>query len=58
MDTTTHWKRRMLPITITNMLAEYKTPPLVLIVESAEGTLCEPSLTDLHEGNHRFSDDA
>jgi len=48
----------MLPITITNMLAEYKTPPLVLIVESAEGTLCEPSLTDLHEGNHRFSDDA
>jgi hypothetical protein len=45
-------------MTIAKVLAVYKTSPLVLVVESAEGTVYELSLTDLHGGNHRFSDDA
>lgn len=40
------------------MLAVYKTAPIVLVVESAEGTVLELSLTDLHGAGHRFSDDA
>jgi hypothetical protein len=36
----------------------YKTAPLVLVVESAEGTVCELSLADLHGAGHRWSDDA
>jgi hypothetical protein len=45
-------------MTIAKVLAVYNTSPLVLIVESAEGTVCELPLTDLHGRNHRFSDDA
>jgi hypothetical protein len=44
-------------MTITKVLAVYKTSPLVLVVESAEGTVCELSLTDLHGAGHRLSDD-
>jgi hypothetical protein len=35
-------------MTIAKVLAVYKTAPIVLVVESAEGTVCELSLTDLH----------
>ncbi len=45
-------------MTITKVLAVYKTSPLVLVVESAEGTVCELSLTDLHGAGHRLNDDA
>jgi hypothetical protein len=45
-------------MTIANVLAVYKTAPLVLVVESAEGTVCELSLADLHGAGHRWSDDA
>jgi hypothetical protein len=45
-------------MTIAKVLAVYKTSPLVLVVESAEGTVCELSLTDLHGAGHRFSDGA
>jgi hypothetical protein len=36
----------------------YKTSPIVLVVESAEGMVLELPLTDLHGANHRFSDEA
>jgi hypothetical protein len=45
-------------MTIAKVLAVYKTAPIVLVVESAEGTVCELSLTDLHGAGHRLSDDA
>jgi hypothetical protein len=45
-------------MTIAKVLAVYKTSPIVLVVESAEGIVSELSLTDLQEGAHRFSDDA
>jgi hypothetical protein len=45
-------------MTITKVLAVYKTAPLVLVVESAEGTVCDLSLMDLRGAGHRFSDDA
>jgi hypothetical protein len=45
-------------MTIANVLAVYKTAPLVLVVESAEGMVCELSLTDLHGAGHRWRDDA
>jgi hypothetical protein len=45
-------------MTITKVLAVYKTAPIMLVVESAEGTVLEPSLTDLHGAGHRLSDDA
>jgi hypothetical protein len=45
-------------MTIAKVLAVYKTAPIVLVVESAEGTVCELSLTDLRGAGHRFSDDA
>jgi hypothetical protein len=45
-------------MTIAKVLAVYKTSPIVLIVESAESTVCELSLTDLHGAGHRLSDDA
>lgn len=48
----------MRPMTIEKVLAVYKTSPIVLIVESAEGTVLELSLTDLHGAGHRLSDDA
>ena len=35
-------------MTIAKVLAVYKTAPIVLVVESAEGTVLELSLTDLH----------
>jgi hypothetical protein len=44
-------------MTIAKVLAVYKTAPVVLVVESAEGTVCELSLTDLHGAGHRLSDD-
>jgi hypothetical protein len=45
-------------MTIDKVLAVYKTSPLVLVVESAEGTVLELSLTDLHRVGHWLSDDA
>jgi hypothetical protein len=45
-------------MTIAKVLAVYKTAPIVLVVESAEGTVCELSLTDLRGAGHRLSDDA
>jgi hypothetical protein len=45
-------------MTITKVLAVYKTSPIVLVVESTEGTVCELSLTDLHGAGHRLSDGA
>jgi hypothetical protein len=45
-------------MTIAKVLAVYKTVPIVLVVESAEGTVCELSLTDLHGAGHRLTDDA
>jgi hypothetical protein len=45
-------------MTIAKVLAVYKTSPLVLVVESTEGTVLELSLTDLHGADHRFSDGA
>jgi hypothetical protein len=45
-------------MTITKVLAVYKTSPIVLVVESTEGTVCELSLTDLHAAGHRLSDGA
>jgi hypothetical protein len=45
-------------MTIAKALAVYKTCPIVLVVESAEGTVLELSLTDLHGAGHRFSDGA
>jgi len=45
-------------MTIAKVLAVYKTSPLVRVVESAEGTVLELSLTDLHGAGHRLSDDA
>jgi hypothetical protein len=45
-------------MTIAKVLAVYKTAPLVLVVESTEGTVCEQSLTDRRGAGHRLSDDA
>lgn len=45
-------------MTIAKVLAVYKTSPIVLVVESAEGKVLELSLTDLHGATHRFSDGA
>ena len=45
-------------MTINKVLAVYKTTPIVLVVEPAEGPVCELSLTDLHGAGHRFSDGA
>jgi hypothetical protein len=43
---------------IAKVLAVYKTAPIVLVVESAEGTVCELSLADLHGAGHQWRDDA
>jgi hypothetical protein len=51
-------ERRVSPMTITRVLAVYKTSPMVLVVESAEGTVLELSPTDLQGAGHRFSDGA
>jgi hypothetical protein len=45
-------------MTIAKVLAVYKTAPIVLVVESAEGMVCELSLADLHGAGHRLSADA
>ena len=45
-------------MTIAKVLAVYKTAPIVLVVESAEGAVLELPLTDLHGAGHRFSDGA
>ena len=45
-------------MTIAKVLAVYKTAPIILVVESAEGAVCELSLADLYGAGHRFSDDA
>ena len=58
MPTTTRRLRRVPPMTIATVLAVYKIAPLVLVVESTEGTVCELSLADLHGAGHRLSDDA
>jgi hypothetical protein len=45
-------------MTIAKVLAVYKTTPIILVVEPAEGTVCERSLRDLHEAGDRWSDGA
>ena len=45
-------------LTFAKVLAVYKTAPMVLVVESAEGTVLELSLTDLHGAGHRLRDEA
>ena len=45
-------------MTIDKVLAVYKTTPIVLVVEPAEGAVCELSLRDLHAAGHRLSDGA
>jgi hypothetical protein len=45
-------------MTIAKVLAVYKTSPMVFVVESAEGTVLELSLTDLHGAGRRLSDEA
>lgn len=57
-NTTTRRKRRVLAMTIAKVLAVYNTSPIVLVVESAEGTVLELSLTDLHGAGHRFTNEA
>jgi len=39
-------------------LAVYKSSPLLLVVESEEGKLCEVSFKDLKDAGHNFSDAA
>ncbi len=43
---------------MAKVLAVYKTTPIVLIVEPAEGAVCELSLADLRGAGHRWSDGA
>jgi hypothetical protein len=43
---------------IEKILAVYKTSPLLLVVESDEGKLCEVSLKDLKDAGHNFRDAA
>jgi hypothetical protein len=43
---------------IDKVLAVYKTSPLLLVVESEEGKLCELSIQDLKAEGHLFSDAA
>jgi hypothetical protein len=43
---------------IDRVLAVYKMSPLLLVVESEEGKLCELSLRDLKAAGHIFSDAA
>jgi hypothetical protein len=43
---------------IDKVLAVYKTSPLLLVVESEEGKLCEVSLKDLKDAGHQFTDAA
>jgi hypothetical protein len=43
---------------IDKILAVYKTSPLLLVVESDEGKLCELSFKDLKDAGHHFSDTA
>jgi hypothetical protein len=43
---------------IDKVLAVYKMSPLLLVVESEEGKLCELSLRDLKVAGHIFSDAA
>jgi hypothetical protein len=45
-------------MTVDKVLAVYKTVPIVLVVESAEGTVCELPLGDLRAAGHRLSDGA
>jgi hypothetical protein len=45
-------------MTIDKVLAVYKTTPIVLVVEPAEGPVCELSLRDLRGAGHRLSDGA
>jgi hypothetical protein len=45
-------------MTINKVLAVYKTAPIVLVVEPAEGPVCELSLRDLRRAGHQLSDGA
>jgi hypothetical protein len=45
-------------MTIAKVLAVYKTAPIVLVVKSSEGTVCELPLRDLRAAGHRWSDGA
>ncbi len=43
---------------IAQVLAVYRVSPLLLVVETEEGTVAELSLKELQEGGHRLSDGA
>ena len=43
---------------IEKILAVYKLPPLLLVVESEEGKLCEVRLAELKEAGHTFTEAA
>jgi hypothetical protein len=40
---------------IVKVLAVYRLSPLLLVVETEDGTVAELSLTELREGGHRLS---
>jgi hypothetical protein len=40
------------------VLAVYRVSPLLLVVEAADGTVVELSLTELKDGDHRLSEAA
>ena len=45
-------------MTINKVLAVYKTTPIVLVLEPAEGPVCELSLRDLRGAGHQLSESA
>jgi hypothetical protein len=45
-------------MTIAKVLAVYRVSPLLLVVETEDGTVVELSLKDIEEGGHRLSDAA
>jgi hypothetical protein len=40
---------------IVKVLAVYRLPPPLLVVEAEDGTVAELSLTELRDGGHRLS---
>jgi hypothetical protein len=43
---------------IATVLAVYKSAPIMLVAESAKGTVCKLSLTNLRRAGHQLSDGA
>ena len=50
--------RRFADMKIEKVLAVYKTSPLLLVVETEEGKVCELSLKGLKDAGHNFRDAA